>query len=80
LASQADCGEFLRAMADSDYRANSLLKNGAWLSRQFVRTRRMGLPKAVSLVCLYSAQRRFRAATMRRCACSLNILRLGIFI
>ena len=29
----------------------------------------MGLPKAVSLACLYSAHFFFRAALMRRCAC-----------
>jgi len=39
----------------------------------------MGLPEAASLACLYSAHCLFRAATMRRCAASLSILRLGRF-
>ncbi len=47
---------------------------------EFARTRRMGLPKAVSFACRYSAHFFFRAATMRRCASSLSILRLGICI
>lgn len=40
----------------------------------------MGFPKAVSLACLYSAHFFFRAATMRRTAATLSILRLGICI
>ena len=47
---------------------------------EFARTRRMGLPKAISLACLHAAHFLFRVATMRRRAASLSILRLGICI
>ena len=47
---------------------------------EFARTRRMGLPKAVSFACRYSTDFFFRAATIRRSDASLSILRLGICI
>jgi hypothetical protein len=47
---------------------------------EFARTRRMGLPKAISFASLYAAHFFLRAAVIRRCASSPSTLWVGICV